>query len=971
MVPSGGETGRSRLPGALLVVLVALAALGVFLSGGVNAQEGGVEVKCKAADIKTGKTGLWISYPAPVFTVGPAEVKTHAVDAATGVWFATNGTEISVSLDQGCTWKSSYTLPDPPDEIVPFPRESARIVSLEAAAGEAVATIVAPRAEGQANPLDPRASDGLVNMLIVTTDTGRRWSRLGDPKPNIGAPGPLVISPRNPARMYVTVGGIPHRTEDGGANWDPIPLKDAAGLPELDKTGFDSMAMDPDDQDIVWLNDGQAFWFTKDGGLTWARKDLLEGQGRLKGVAVNKPVGQKTRVVLGVIDDGGELTGYVVSENGGETYKVVPAEGVAGQLTGLGGNLSREDVVLTTRDKSNGARHGVYSGFPGKTKIENVDEHSLSPLFDPEVVERGKATFFHSFSRMVVNAQAPAPDNLPPSGDPPPIPPARPAQLEPQGGDVRVPPGGSTDVDYQLNLPEQPTPIDVFFLLDTSGSTDPYIKGLQDGLGELATNLDKADVAAGYGLGEYQDTGGLRYRRRVNIGPTDALKRSLAAIRTAGGEEPGYTAVHQAATGQGIEQVKAGRPVDKNQSPTWRQGTLRVVVHVADEPFSDDESGANRDQAVAALKDQRMTLIGIQVTDNPPAPGATAGCAAVLRTDDPGQAINLNNTSDNPVRALKLRCQLEDLARETGALAPDGGIDCNSDGVVDVPGGSPMVCTLKREGTAGNKVVAMAKPLTELLKNLDDIQEVRLVPEDPKVGVEVTPGGNYTKLNLKEKHLASFKTRISCTAEQAGQAFPLTLNAKAGVRVVGTARPRVVCGDPPLVPAVVPPVVPRKPARQEPEPAAPQPIAVVAPAPPPPIAPAFVPVPAVAVAPIPVTVVPAGQPPPPAQVPAQAPSTVQSTVQSPVGAAAQQKETSVTPVYVDLDEGAEANSEGPAELHSQGGELYYSAPKEPLIPVGFDWIIRLIGVGGVLGAAYVLAPGNQRKKQRARRKVRI
>ena len=952
------------MPAALLALLTALAALGVGLDARVNAQEA-LSTKCPIGEFQAGKTGLWVAYPAPEFSVGPAEVKTHAVDSATGIWYVTNGTVIAVSPDQGCSWKESYVLPENPDAIVPFPRGAAKIVHLEAAAGVAVATIVAPRAEGQANPVDPKLSDGFVNMFIASTDSGMGWARMGDTVPNIGAPGPFVISPRNPSRMYTAVGGIVHISEDGGVNWGARPMTDGGPLPQLEKTSFDSMNVDPDKQDVLWVNDGDSFWHTKDAGTTWRRIDMVEAPNKLVGVAVNKPVGSAhSQVVMVVVGEDGEAKSAIVSDDGGENYRNEPIEGVAGKVIGVGGKLSRTDVVITTEDPLKGSRHGVYRGFPGKTKIDDFDEFDNSPMFEPELVERGKATFFHSFSTMYVHGEPPPADVLPPSGDPPPIPPARPAQLEPAGGDVRVEPGGSVEIDYKLNLPEQPTPIDVFFLLDTSGSTDPYIKGLREGLGEIADKLDQADIAAGYGLGEYQDWTAMRYRRRVDIGPADALKRSLAAIRTAGGEEPGYTAAHQVATGSGIEKVDKGKPIAKGEAPRWRQGTVRTTIMVADEPFSDDPSGPNRDQTVAALKDQRIQLIGVQVTDNPPPPGATASCPAVMRAPDPGP-LTLSNTSDSPVRALKLRCQMEDLARETGALAPEGGVDCDGDGTIEVQAGAPLVCTLRREGTTGNKVVAMAKPLVNLLKALKDEQEVRLVPDDTEIKVEVTPGGNYTKLNLKQKHLANFKTVISCTLEQGGKAFPLTLNAKAGPRVVGTARPRVLCGDPPVVPAVVPPVVRKKPAKQPPPEARPVPAPVV-PAPPPPIAPQPVPVPAVA--PVQAAVVATSPPPPPAQVPAQAPQAVQQTVQSPVGAAAQQKQTQVTPAYVNLDDGDSPEAEGAAELHS--GDLYFSKGTDPSRPGGPEWIIRMLGVTAVLTAAFVLAPGNQRRRRSRHRKVR-
>jgi hypothetical protein len=118
---------------------------------------------------------------------------------------------------------------------------------------------------------------------------------------------------------------------------------------------------------------------------------------------------------------------------------------------------------------------------------------------------------------------------------------------------------------------------------------DDVIDGLASGFAGLADDLEQLGIDAHYGLGDYQDTNGVRYRRLVDISPADGpLKEALDTIVTAGGAEPAYTALHQIATGSGITSPSRGLPVPKGDGASWRPGSLRVIVHATDEVPSAD-----------------------------------------------------------------------------------------------------------------------------------------------------------------------------------------------------------------------------------------------------------------------------------------------------------------------------------------------------------------------------------------------
>lgn len=116
---------------------------------------------------------------------------------------------------------------------------------------------------------------------VVSDDAGTsaHRDRSGQVTANFKA---IVVSPRNPKRLYATGDGRTvgweattlWRSDDGGDSWQKL---ETAGLAPLDrKARFNSLATDPRDPDVAWVaasgpvGDGRGGpYVTRDGGRTW------------------------------------------------------------------------------------------------------------------------------------------------------------------------------------------------------------------------------------------------------------------------------------------------------------------------------------------------------------------------------------------------------------------------------------------------------------------------------------------------------------------------------------------------------------------------------------------------------------------------------------------------------------------------------------------------------------------------------
>jgi photosystem II stability/assembly factor-like uncharacterized protein len=116
------------------------------------------------------------------------------------------------------------------------------------------------------DPSDPRwvyAAEG--SQFQRSDDGGDTWSVLSKYPDDAGTFGPLVIAPSNGSVLY-RIGadkGLfrPERSDDRGATWSAVPLPAAVPI--------QSIAVDPHDENKVWVAASTAIYRSVDGGKSW------------------------------------------------------------------------------------------------------------------------------------------------------------------------------------------------------------------------------------------------------------------------------------------------------------------------------------------------------------------------------------------------------------------------------------------------------------------------------------------------------------------------------------------------------------------------------------------------------------------------------------------------------------------------------------------------------------------------------
>jgi hypothetical protein len=790
--------------------------------------------------VTQGALGTWRIAAAPAFTSGAGQVSTHAVDPVdTSTWYASNGTAIAVSADAGCTWTTSFTLPATPSAQLPYTTSTDTITQVVVSPGQISHRIVFAVIARAGHDVLGQGSVG-ESLLLRSADAGRTWQPAPLAQP-LGAPGRLAVAPSSTDRLYITAGGTLNVSDDAGGTWTSraIPADVAHGVPTANGLRTSDVLVDPGNADSIWTVNN--LFHSDDAGQTWAPVTapgapsvpghLLLGRGAAGGPSRLFYYGATYSAddppnAWWISDDGGaHFTKHAVTDFG-------TLAGGSPESSAQG--TRSDDVTIATAARANGSRAGVWRFDHARQRFVDIDELHLAPLAGVAADVRPESGLsFHTAGTVVAFTPAspqgtPTPPEPPtlltiPPFDPPPPPRAAPAALSPMTDHLSLSAGSSTSRPYRLDLPAQPRRLDVAFLLDTSTSTEPHIRGLALGLATLTQELAAAGVDAEYALAEFQDYSGdgVRYRLRSDLRrPDRAFQHAFEGIQLAGGFEPDYTAEDQLVTGGGILQPRAGLPIAAGQEVHWRDGSYRVVVHVTDEAFSHDPDGPTRDRTVADLVQAGVHVVGIEI--DPGQAGAptaveqqTGSCPIVddPRGDQPSMA-------DPPSKA-RLRCQLLDLAAATHTLAPAGGVDCTGDGSRMVAEGRPLVCGLDHSGSGSSTTVPLAEPLRRMLTALRAPFEVAvaatLTPVNtaaPPATATVEPVAAPGSLDSAVDHVGAaalgYRLDLTCPAAVQGEDYNVELSAIAGGARVAAASLQLRCGDPPAaipadtVPAAAP-----------------------------------------------------------------------------------------------------------------------------------------------------------------------
>jgi Ca2+-binding RTX toxin-like protein len=225
--------------------------------------------------------------------------------------------------------------------------------------------------------------------------------------------------------------------------------------------------------------------------------------------------------------------------------------------------------------------------------------------------------------------------------------------------------------------------IDVYLLVDLSGSYSDDLPIFKLEVPNLIDDLDAEFSAIHFGLARFEDypiapfgsasLGDTAYEQLVDLTPAAVdVKTAIAglSVRYGGdGPESQLTALYQSATGLGqtFAPPNSAADIPPGENASFRNGAVKIIIL-----FTDADFHLPGDAGISG---------GIAY----PGESFTATVAAILALDPP-MVIGISSGGGGIP-------DLEAMAGATGAWAPVGGADCDGDGVSEIPAGNPLVCT--------------------------------------------------------------------------------------------------------------------------------------------------------------------------------------------------------------------------------------------------------------------------------------
>ena len=753
---------------AVFAAAVALAGSGAVLAPSSAA----TDVPCSPTGLTRSVAPYWQALT-PKFTAGsPAVTDVAAPAYAPDLLYATNGVQVVRSLDAGCSWKVVLDL-----------RTTGRTTQQGT-----VRVLNAPSSANSSSYLYVGVSADIAALsepaVFVSEDRGDSWQQQSSGLPPLGAVRSLAASPRLPQTAYALVA-----------------------------------------QDVAGQTVTGGIWATSDAGATWAQR--TPAQEAFAATSILAGTRQETELLALV---GGNVRR---SGDGGRTFHDAgPTSGdvVAFDLAGGGGGYR----IVAGHGGSNRFSRSDDTGSSWSSVASPVPAQrvAMAPLQDLVAVGSNAETWLVGTGgfRRQVTPEANPPDRLQLSAPTAsgfaltgvaggsvlrvtfslafdPIRPTRrplrllpyaphhqfPSTLTPVHSRVVLPAGGSTRVPYTLLLPRTPSPLDVMFLIDSTGSMGGVIEGLRQGITSIVSTLNRSGLDVRVGLGDFKDyaqpagaggPGDYPYRLDRRIGPADeSLRTAIAGLEAYGGGGPAsaLTALVQAATGKGevLDDVVFVKP---GGQAGYRPRTLRLDVLATDVKMrrrakegqigkEADRLGPTMAEAIATLRKTDVHVVGLAV-------------------------------------APEVEPDMRLLAEGTRTFAPDGGVDCNGDGAPDVGDGSPLVCSLYGPTDAsspanvsvngstvggGGGTVSLAGAVIGLAEALPDNQRVSVRVTQGRAYAELLGRSTRSQVNLKADNELAHTLRLSCPRFGGTGSHRIALAATAGIRQVAQATVELVC----------------------------------------------------------------------------------------------------------------------------------------------------------------------------------
>jgi len=717
----------------------------------------------------------------PRFSAGAQQITDLAIDARSSArFFVTNGTSVMRTTDGGCSWHTAYELGRESVEGHTYTASNARI--LKVVVPETGGRVLLSIAETVVNQTRPH--------VLVSTNAGQSWQSGDAGLPPLGSPTTLVVASSSPDVAYLAVdlgGGTIdsiYASSDGGHSWEPRSQRISAD--------FEGFEVDPIVPNELWAY-GNGLHHSTDGGATW--------------VPVDDFVGLETGPVDVFHSHGtpSDLFAFVPgqrtvkrSQDGGENW--LDAYGLAAPTSAEHGVVA-DSRLATSSGKLYVWAPALFSWVDARAPVGGLtDLHAA----------RGGATRFymHNGSQVVIYAGQTGRDYdikrpefaIGPISlvDPPEFVTPDP-KLSPKSDVVKIPAGEKKRVTYDLWVSKVRTPLDLYFLIDTSESALPFLRGLAGELQDLVNELYAARLDVRFGLGEYRAypdstpprpyCGGADipviedpqcernfvYRQVVDLADDpSALGHAIENLDAiAGGHyDASLPALFQTATGAGedvwpqgmSESYVDGHDVAPGQQASYADKALKVVLIATDEGFVNKPYPRD---------------------DFPPDPPSTGEVISALTARNIKQiGLALGDEAAGDMRAV---------AAGTGAVAPEDGADCDGDGSAEIAAGAPLVCTVYRDTLEqGSNLVPAIVNLVEAVRNTEAVSLEANSKDD--VVASVTPD-EYPGVVLQADQALKFDVTYECPMSMSGERSRVDLTARQASKRLAAASATVVCGE--------------------------------------------------------------------------------------------------------------------------------------------------------------------------------
>jgi hypothetical protein len=727
----------------------------------------------------------WTRIAAPSFTTGSATMTGYDASATTlGALVTTNGTTVAATSNGGCDWNIADIPQDGalPELLVGEAKVVGHNISQVRYAEQSARDVWAL---GQVDIVTKDVSTNQPRVLY-SHDGGRSFTAAIGGLPAFGRPvavrgvfgglAVLLFHQTLPQDAYTV-----YFTTDAGASWHqkwtgPTPLAD--------------FVLDPFNPSSIWAwNSGGVYRGSLATSQPLAQIPDVNGAVRAVDIGAGPPGKREISVFLA---SGIER---FVSWDEGASFRTAPAP----------------DGVLSV------SSHPVVAGLRAISSIgTNVLVEPPAPKqpadFSPAQVNVSGVKFvgvasaqgfpLYTFSATALYERIVPFDFQPPP--PPPLPPidvnVRPrtvhvpvASVKPERKVVSLKPGHHKVVDYTVTLPPVPTPLDVFFMTDSTSSMESTIRSVQAGVQGIVDGLTARGIDLNFGVADFRDyeetpdDGNYPYKLGRKIGPidtdfADALESIGTGGGTVGGHDAGLEAIYQGATGAGRADplMARGQLIPPGQGAEFRPKAMKVILVATDDDFRHPDEkpgypGPTVATVAAALRENGILLVGLAV--------------------DTGSADGQG------------RKDMEFLAEQSGAITPARGVDCDGDGLPDLLQGEPLVCDFAP--SAGD---AVGDAFVSMLSGLKDLAAVDLRVDGPAKYVKPKALLHYADVNVKASNTFQLPVDFRCTKKNAGTDSAVTISATSRGKVVASTTATLRCIAPPKPPELeirplIPPLV--------------------------------------------------------------------------------------------------------------------------------------------------------------------